>query len=449
MWFCFPHVALGTAKAPQQAGYPGRAAAAAVCPPGCPATVLGEACMVVNPDLSNAYLAHKHHLGPGSHGSDVVQMCRDIVALHSTDPTGPYLSLWARGQGFRREQLEHALYEEHTLVRVLCMRVTIHVVAGDELPYFHKAYTGRPEPPDRGEMPDWLLVTAGLCRPADAPALKVELERRVLACVHQKGLATTQEVSHAVPELKAKITHDVGKAYQGQFSIGSRLLRDLCSQGKLIRARPRGTWRSNLFEYAVLSDWLPGVDLEAISCQEAQAWLVRRYLGAFGPATVDDVQWWTGFTKGETMQALDALGRQVVETELAGYNAPFLMLVEDTQGLASFNPSGAPWACMLPALDPLIMGYQDRSRLLDSAHRKKLFDRAGNAVPTAWANGRVVGAWGQRGDGTVVLGLLEPVSEVMRALLDAEARRLEAFLDGEVLRPRSGTAFTRSLVAGV
>jgi len=50
--------------------------------------------------------------------------------------------------------------------------------------------------------------------------------------------------------------------------------------GLLVRARPRGTWRSNLYEYAALSDWLPDVDLESVTPQEARAWLVRRYLAA-------------------------------------------------------------------------------------------------------------------------------------------------------------------------
>jgi hypothetical protein len=76
-----------------------------------------------------------------------------------------------------------------------------------------------------------------------------------------------------------------------------------------------------------------------------------------------------------------------------------------------------------------------------------VFDRAGNAMPTVWVDGRVVGVWRQRWDASVVTGLFEPISLAGQAALTAEARRLEAFLHGEVLMPRSQTPFLRSLVA--
>jgi hypothetical protein len=59
----------------------------------------------------------------------------------------------------------------------------------------------------------------------------------------------------------------------------------MCTLGLLVRTRPQGTWCSNLHEYAVLSNWLPEVHLESITLQEAQVWLVCRYLIAFGPAS--------------------------------------------------------------------------------------------------------------------------------------------------------------------
>ena len=99
----------------------------------------------------------------------------------------------------------------------------------------------------------------------------------------------------------------------------------------------------------------------------------------------------------------------------------------------------------LPGLDPYIMGYQDRRRFLAEEHNPRVFDRAGNAMPTVWVNGRVVGAWGQRKDGSLVHGLFETVGDEAQALLASEAQRLEAFLDGESLPQRTHTTFTRSL----
>jgi len=271
--------------------------------------------------LVNDYLAHKQHLLPASRLADVVQVARDVVALHATNPAGPYLALWARVPGFQREMLDDAMYEQRTLAKVLCMRMTLHVVPSDEAPFFvqiGQALAERRTPPRfRG---GGLLVHAGLCREENAAALLEALRGRVLNVLAEKGPATLQEISPAVPELTAKIQHSEGKAYEGEFSIGTRLMGEWCARGVLVRTRPRGTWRSSLHEYAAreASDWLPDVDLASVTPEEARAWLVRRYLAALGPATLDDVQWWTGLTKTETKNALKPLEPELAEVSIAG-----------------------------------------------------------------------------------------------------------------------------------
>ena len=63
---------------------------------------------------------------------------------------------------------------------------------------------------------------------------------------------------------------------------------------------------------------------------------------------------------------------------------------------------------LLPGADPTVMGWKERTCYLGE-HAPELFDRNGNAGPTVWANGRVVGGWTQHDDGELVVGLLEPV----------------------------------------
>jgi hypothetical protein len=322
--------------------------------------------------------------------------------------------------------------------------MTVHAVPSDEVPFFFQAYVERHA---QAELRGWesLLVQAGICQEGEAEALLKKLHRQVLDVLTERGSSTVRQISQAVPELKAKIRHDVGKPYEGQFSIGSRLVPSMCALGLLVRARPRGTWRSNLYEYAALSDWLPDVDLESVTPEEARAWLVHRYLAAFGPATFDDVQWWTGFSKSETEEALGALKPAAEEVTIEGLGDGYLMLADDAQRLRDFAQPDVPYVFLLPGLDPYIMGYRERRRFLAAGHRAKVFDRAGNAMPTVWVNGRVVGAWGQREDGSVIYGLFEQVGEQEWALLESEVQRLEGFLGGEFLPPRTRTPFTRAL----
>ncbi len=392
----------------------------------------------------NHYLAQKQHLWPGSRQPDPVQVTRDIVALHASAAVGPYLSLWARVPGFRRELLEDALFAQRSLAKVLCMRYTVHVAPGDEAPYFFQAYADRP--PTRDQAPlNTLLVWAELCRDADAEALGLALRGRVLDVLREKGSATVREISGAVPELTARVRHSAGKKYEGEFSIGSRLLPMMCAEGTLIRGRPRGTWRSTQHEYAVLADWLPGVELASISPKDARTWLIRRYLAAFGPATPDDVKWWSGLSKTQVAETLAWLAPEIAQVTIEGCSENHLMLAEDLARLRDFTPPETPYAFLLPALDPYIMGYRDRGHFLGPEHNKKVFDPAGNAMPTVWADGRVAGLWGQRRDGPVVYRLFRPVEPAAKACLAEEAGRLEEFLAGEYLPPFTSTSFARGL----
>jgi hypothetical protein len=369
-----------------------------------------------------------------------------MVALHATNPTAPYLSLWARVPGFQRELLEEALYQDRTLSRVLCMRYTLHIAPSDRLPFFHQAFAQRRTPAELRSLAS-LLVRAGLCPEGEADPLLRNLHRNVLEVLMARGPSTVQEISSAVPALKTKVRHSVGKSYAGEFSLGSRLVPSMCTLGLVVRGRPRGTWRSSLYEYAALADWLPGLDLESVTPREARTWLVRRYLGTFGPATVADIQWWTGFSKGETEEALSTLRPELQEVGVKGLGRGYVMLAKDARLAEAYGMPAESYAFLLPGLDPCIMGYQDRRRFLATEHTAKVFDRAGNALPTAWLNGRVVGVWGQRKkDGGIVLGLFEPVREEGLDLLERERGRLERFLGGEVIPQRSHTAFTRALI---
>jgi DNA glycosylase AlkZ-like len=392
--------------------------------------------------LVNRYLAHKQHLLPASRHTDVVQITRDVVALHATDPTAPCLSLWARTCNFQCQTLEDALYSRRELARVHCMRTTLHVVPSEDVPYFFQAYAKHRARVERDDAA--LLMLAGLCHESEAGTRLKKLHHEVMSVLAQKGSCTVRKISQAVPDLEAKVRHSVGKPYEGEFSIGSRLIPDMCTLGQLVRTRPGGTWRSNLYEYAVFSDWLPGIALKSVSPRQARAWLVQRYLFAFGPATFDDVVWWTGFSKSQAKGALRALGSTVAEVSIEGLDN-CLLLADDVQRLYDLALPDARSVFFLPGLDPYIMGYHDRRRFLTPEHHAKVFDRAGNAMPTVWANHRVVGAWGQRKDGSVVYGLFEPVGKKDEALLAREARRLESFLDGEYLAPRIQTPFTRAL----
>ena len=111
------------------------------------------------------------------------------------------------------------------------------------------------------------------------------------------------------------------------------------------------------------------------------------------------------------------------------------------------TPPPAPWAALLPALDPTTMGWSQRDWYLGE-HKPALFDRMGNAGPTVWWDGRIVGGWAARGAGEVVVRLLEDVGREATAAIDAEAARVAAFVDGGRFSPRFPTPLEKELRTG-
>ena len=260
----------------------------------------------------------------------------------------------------------------------------------------------------------------------DPAALLEELEEAGLAAVRDRGEATTAELTALDPRLGQKITIARGKSYQATISVSQKVFFHLALDGKIGRGRPRGTWIGSQFRWSPIERWLPD-GIAEMPVDEARAELVRRWLRSFGPGTKDDIRWWTGWTVAATSKALTAV--EAVEVELDGGTRGYV-LPDDVD--ASEAPE--PWIALLPALDATTMGWRDRDWYL-GPHGPTLFDRNGNAGPTIWADGRIVGGWARRSGGEITVRLLEDVGAETAQAIDREAARVEEWI---------GTANVRS-----
>lgn len=149
-----------------------------------------------------------------------------------------------------------------------------------------------------------------------------------------------------------------------------------------------------------------------------------------------DIKWWTGWSGATVTAALRAADAQEVRVD----SGPAYVLGEGR----SRKPAAEPWAALLPGLDSTEMGWKDRSWFLGE-HPQALFDRNGNAGPTVWCNGRVVGGWTQRRDGTIPVELLERVDSWAADKVADEARRLMTWLGDTRITPRFRTPLEKSL----
>ena len=370
----------------------------------------------VRTDERRARLGVRHRLAPGTAAASVGEAAASVVALHATDPASVHLEARARMARSSPEAIERELYEERSVMRLIAMRRTLFLVPVVDVPVIHAAASLEVAERERRRT---VAMFAGAGVGPDPAGLLAELEELALAAVRELGEASTAEVSAVDPRLAQRITLARGKTYEGSMSLATRALFHLALDGHIVRARPRGTWVAGQFRWSPVERWLPD-GIAPMPVNEARAELVRRWLRAFGPAMRDDVRWWTGWTVAATRRALDEVGAVEVHLDegAIGYLLP--------DDLDPVEPPD-PWVALLPALDATTMGWKERGWYL-GPHRQRLFDRNGNAGPTIWADGRVVGGWAQRRSGEIVTLLLGDVGAEAGRMIDAEAARLEAWI---------------------
>jgi Winged helix DNA-binding domain len=366
-----------------------------------------------------ARLALRHRHVPAARVDDPVAITGSLVALHSTDPVTVYLSVAARMAHPSLAALDTALYEQRSLLRHHAMRRTLWIFGHEAARLAHHGATLGVARAERKRLLGQ-LAAGGMADPE--PWLKAA-GADVTALLTEAGPLTAREIGARLPELAIPVTLGSGK-YTVTQAAHSRVLLQLGFEGQIVRTRPTGTWINGQYRYAAVDTWFPG-GFGELDLREAAAGLARRWLAAFGPGTRTDLQWWAGWTVATTTRALADVGAVEVELDGAdGNGGTGYVLPDDVDAPEPAPPSAA----LLPGLDPSTMGWKQRGFHLDPADVPVLFDRNGNGGPTAWVDGRIVGGWHHRRDGTVAVHLIHDVGRESRAALAERAAMIEALL---------------------
>jgi Winged helix DNA-binding domain len=395
----------------------------------------GDVVRRVGVEERRARLAVRQRLAPMARAAGPVEVADSLVGLHATDPASVYLAIRARAD-VKPDAVGQALYEDRTLVRMLGMRRTMFTVSVAVAGIVQASSTRAIAVNERRKLVQ-MLDGAGLG--ADIEGWLADLERATLAALAVRGEATATELAVDEPRLAEKVLLAAGKSYEAWQSVSTRVLFLLAADGHIVRARPRGSWISSQYRWSPVRTWLPD-GLPDWPVEAARVELVRRWLASFGPGTVADLKWWTGWTMGDVRRALKEL--DLVDVDLDG--VPGLMLAADVDEPSS---PAEPWVALLPGLDPTPMGWAGRDWYL-GPHAGALFDRSGNIGPTVWCDGRIVGGWAQRPDGEIGYRLLEDVGADTSAAVAIEAGRLAEWIGPVRVTPRFRTPLEKELAGG-
>lgn len=288
----------------------------------------------------------------------------DVVARLGAVQAQDYLgALWAVGlrtPGATEHTIEQALAEK-TIVRTWPMRGTIHIVAAADVRWMLE-----------------LLAQRVVLRSA---------RRRAELGLDETVIAASAEVIAGALQGGKQMTRQALYELLDQARIATAASRGLHILGRLAHDRLIcfGARDGKQPTFALLDEWVP--DARSLPRDEALATLTLRYFTGHGPATAQDLMWWSGLNKAEVNAGLSAVASQLERHSIAGqdyYAAPPL----------SAPATRSSDAFLLPPFDEFLVGYRDRSAALDPRYNQ-LIVPGGNGVfnPIIVIGGRVVGTW--------------------------------------------------------
>ncbi len=325
-----------------------------------------------------------------------------LAGLQAQLPNPPYIGLWTRLQSFQLSNLT-SLLEQRQAVRATMMRSTLHLMSSDDYVFLRPAL----QP----------ALTRAMYAFFGEQGKKLDVDPLITA-----ARAYVLEKPRTFTEIRARLAELFPGIDPALLAYAVR------THLPLVQIPPAGTWNfGGSPAHALAEAWL-GRPLADPS--EGLRRLVLRYLAAFGPATVKDIQAWSGLTRL----------KGVIE-ELK----PQLCTFRDEQGnelldlpdspLPAPNASAPPR--FLPEFDNLVLSHADRRRFVPDEYRTSVFLSVGRVRATFLVDGFVRGTWKierTREVARLVIEPFEPLPGEIRDELVEEGERLVRFVEDDTER---------------
>jgi hypothetical protein len=307
-----------------------------------------------------------------------VKAVAKLVALQAQYAPSPYVALWARLEGFRKEQLTRALVAG-TIINTGTLRGTLHVMSAAEYPFIASSCIESQRGRSEGLGVDLEALRSAV--PAEP------LSGAELTTLGQRALGTDDRWTVAFA------------------------LRAL----PFVRLPPSGVWPHTKPPPSVL--WREPLP----DAQDSSARIVRAYLAAYGPASRDDVVQFTGFKMRQIDPALESL--RTLEDDGQG-------TLYDVPRAPRADPRIDAPVRFLPAFDSIILAHRDRSRIVPPEYVETVFNKKNATTKNTFTvDGFVAGAW-RIEKGKLRVDPFAPLPARVRREVDAEGARLLAWYVG-------------------
>jgi hypothetical protein len=306
--------------------------------------------------LNRATLHRQHLLARTGHTA--VQMVEHLVGMQAQAPFPPYTGLWTRIEHFQPDELADNLLNRH-VVRIVLMRGTVHLVSAAD---------------------------ACFLRPLVQPLLDRDIHTNQQHARHLTGLDLSKlaDAARLVLAERPHTAKELGAALAERWPDREPTALAHAARGvlPLVQVPPRAVWgRSGQTAYHTAEHWL---DRELDKSPDPGR-MIQRYLAAFGPATIADMQTWAGLTRF----------REIVETlDLRTFRTDDGRVLYDLPDAPRPDEDTPAPVRLLPEFDNILLSYADRTRVMTDEHRKRLFGVKNGVFPgTFLVDGFLRGSW--------------------------------------------------------
>lgn len=335
----------------------------------------------------------------GDNAGNPVSIARSICGAQAQIMTASYLQVWARNHALRGADVESALWKERSLVKTSLMRQTIHLIPTVEFSIYISAL--------KNSRISAVLRVMKRCR------IEAE-EAHMLTGLIMEALSKGSLRQTAIREfVHPKVSKRVRSWMEKVWSI----VRIPVSEGLLCY----GSGEGNEVVFIRTDQWLGKWRL--LDEQKARAELLRRYLRAYGPATLRDFCHWSGMPAPEVKPLGEALKEELHEIVLE--KQPCLMLREDLNALKS-AASRESCVRLLPHFDPYLLAHREKEHLLPVRYYKRVYRNQGWISPVLLVDGSIAGTWSYKAKNGRLEVMIEAFGRLSRGARAGASREAEA-----------------------
>jgi Winged helix DNA-binding domain len=369
----------------------------------------------------SAFRLHRHGLDARVPRDRLATVIGDVCGVQAQVTVMSRIALWARLRQITLADVERALVQRRTIVKVWSMRGALHLHPSNEV----LGVLGGLMPTRLPRERRW-IEAAGL-REEETTAM-------VLHALKDGPLTRAQLVDYLAKKLGTK-TKDWMDGGWGRETVGSNTAWQLVRPAVIRGLVCFGPSDGQEITFVRVDRWLrgsPSMPAEA----DAEDALVRRYLQSFGPADPDDLRAWSGAQMRQIRAILKRLEDEIVEVDRDG--RPGFLLRKDLPELEKTRTHRGV-VRLLPSFDPFMLGHYERGHLVDPAHYKDVYKDQGWLAPVVLVDGRVGGTWSyQRKSGKleVAVRMFTSFKEDTDKQVKEEAHDLSRFLEAQQMAVR-------------